>query len=109
MAGKAETGKYLPGAYAKRKRGVEELVGHYVRTWEIRQMAQKEAEKAATASSELPPCITFSRKMMGISVNMVGVYFNEKQLEENLEKRITHAKKEINNRLKQFIHPLLEA
>ena len=26
--------------------------------------------------------------MMGMSANMVGVYFNEKQLEENLQKRI---------------------
>jgi len=42
--------------------------------------------------------------MMGISVNMVGVYFNEKQLEENLQKRITHVTEEINNRLKIFIN-----
>jgi nucleotide-binding universal stress UspA family protein len=41
--------------------------------------------------------------MMGISVNMVGVYFNEKQLEENLQKRITHVTEEINNRLKIFL------
>ena len=42
--------------------------------------------------------------MMGSSVNMVGVYFNEKQLEENLQKRITHVTEEINNRLKIFIN-----
>ena len=41
--------------------------------------------------------------MMGISVNMVGVYFNEKQLEENLQKRITHVTEEINKRLKIFL------
>ena len=42
--------------------------------------------------------------MMGISVNMVGVYFNEKQLEENLQKRISHVTEEIKNRLKKFIN-----
>jgi nucleotide-binding universal stress UspA family protein len=42
--------------------------------------------------------------MMGSSVNMVGVYFNEKQLEENLQKRITYVTEEINNRLKIFIN-----
>ena len=42
--------------------------------------------------------------MMGISVNMVGVYFNEKQLEENLQKRISHVTEEIKNRLKIFIN-----
>ena len=63
MAGKAETGKYVPGAYPKRKRSVEELVGHYVRAWESRQLSHEYAEKAATAASELPPCIAFSRKI----------------------------------------------
>ena len=41
--------------------------------------------------------------MMGSSVNMVGVYFNEKQLEENLQKRITYVTEEINKRLKIFL------
>ena len=41
--------------------------------------------------------------MMGMSANMVGVYFNEEQLEENLQKRVTHITEEINNRLKIFI------
>ena len=63
MAGKVGTGKYVPGAYAKRQRGVEERVGHYVRAWESRQLAQEEAERAATAPSDLPPCIAFSRKI----------------------------------------------
>jgi cytidylate kinase len=60
MAEKADTGKYVPGAYAKRRSGVEERVGHYVRAWERRQLAQKEA---ATAPADLPPCIAFSRKI----------------------------------------------
>lgn len=54
---------YAPGTYAKRKPGSEELVGHYVRQWESRQMAQKAIERSAAASSELPPCISFSRKI----------------------------------------------
>lgn len=41
--------------------------------------------------------------MMGVSVNMVGFYFNEKELEENMQKRITHVTEEINKRLKAFI------
>jgi cytidylate kinase len=56
-------GNYVPGTYAKRKPGSEELVGHYVRQWENRQMAQQAIERAAATSSELPPCIAFSRKI----------------------------------------------
>lgn len=56
-------GNYLPGTYARRKPGSEELVGHYVRNWEKRQLAQKAAERATAASPELPPCIAFSRKI----------------------------------------------
>ena len=41
--------------------------------------------------------------MMGVSVNMVGFYFNEKELEENMQKRVTHVTEEINKRLKVFI------
>lgn len=63
MAGKDGTGKYVPRTYATRKPGVEELVGRYIRAWEIRQLAQKEAENAARAASELTPCIAFSRKI----------------------------------------------
>lgn len=56
-------GNYVPGTYAKRKPGSEKLVGHYVRQWENRQLAQKASERAAAASPELPPCIAFSRKI----------------------------------------------
>lgn len=63
MAGKANTGRYVPGTYAMRKPGSESLVGHYVRIWESRKLAQEEADRAATVSSELAPCITFSRKI----------------------------------------------
>jgi len=63
MAGKGASGKYVPGTYAKRKPGSEELVGHYVRIWESRKLAQAEAESAAAAPAELAPCVTFSRKI----------------------------------------------
>ncbi|MBC2745258.1 MAG: cytidylate kinase-like family protein [Desulfosarcina sp.] len=63
MAGKVDTDKYVPRTYATRKPGAEELVGRYVRIWESRQLAQKAAERASTAPSELPPCIAFSRKI----------------------------------------------
>jgi cytidylate kinase len=56
-------GGYVPGTYAKRKPGSEKLVGHYVRQWENRQLAQKEEHLAATTSTALPPCIAFSRKI----------------------------------------------
>ena len=42
--------------------------------------------------------------MMGVSVNMVAVYFNEKELEENMQKKVTYITDEINNRLKKFIN-----
>ena len=42
-------------------------------------------------------------RMMDISVNMVGVYVNEKEFEGNFQKGITHITEEINNRLKKFI------
>lgn len=41
--------------------------------------------------------------MMGFSVNMVGFYFNDKELEENMQKRVTHVTEEINERLKVFV------
>jgi cytidylate kinase len=63
MAGKGVSGEYVPGKYAKRKPGAEERVGHYVRIWESRKLAQAEAESAAAAPAELAPCITFSRKI----------------------------------------------
>lgn len=63
MAGKVGIGEYVPGKYAKRIPGTEERVGHYVRTWESRQLAQKKAERAATAPPDLPPCIAISRKI----------------------------------------------
>jgi cytidylate kinase len=63
MAGKGVSGEYVPGKYAKRKPGAEERVGHYVRIWESRKLAQAEAESAAAAPAELAPCVTFSRKI----------------------------------------------
>ena len=63
MAGKGGIGEYVPGKYAKRKPGTEERVGHYVRIWESRKLAQEEAQRMAAASSELAPCMTFSRKI----------------------------------------------
>jgi nucleotide-binding universal stress UspA family protein len=41
--------------------------------------------------------------MMGISVNMISVYLDEKQVKENVQKRLTHVTEEISNRLKIFI------
>ncbi len=41
--------------------------------------------------------------MMGISVNMASVYLDEKQLEENLQKRIARSQEEIKDRLKIFL------
>ena len=41
--------------------------------------------------------------MMGVSGNVVGFYFNEKELEENMQKRLTHVTEEINERLKVFV------
>ncbi|MDX2490316.1 universal stress protein [Desulfosarcina sp.] len=41
--------------------------------------------------------------MMGVSGNVVGFYFNEKELEENMQKRLTHVTEEINKRLKVFV------
>ncbi len=41
--------------------------------------------------------------MMGVSGNVVGFYFNEKELEENMQKRVTHVTEEINERLKVFV------
>jgi cytidylate kinase len=64
MAGKADSGKYVPGTYAKRKPGADALVGHYVRIWEDRVQVQAKVElDAATAPTDLPPCIAFSRKI----------------------------------------------
>ncbi len=63
MAGKMGTDKYVPGTYAKKKPGVEELVGHYVRIWENRLLDRKAAEQTTTSPSELAPCIAFSRKI----------------------------------------------
>jgi cytidylate kinase len=56
-------GEYVPGTYAQRRPGAEELVGHYVRQLENRQLAQEAAHRAAMASAECPPCIAFSRKI----------------------------------------------
>ena len=42
--------------------------------------------------------------MMGISVNMASVYLDEKQLEENLQKRIARSQEEIKDRLKIFLN-----
>ena len=63
MDGKVGLVDYVPGKYAKRKPGVESRVGHYVRTWESRSLAQEGTNRAATAPSELAPCITLSRKI----------------------------------------------
>ena len=41
--------------------------------------------------------------MMGISVNMISVYLDEKQVKETSQKRIAHVTEEINNRLKVFL------
>lgn len=53
----------VPGTYARRKPDVEMLVGHYVRSWESRRLAQEEAARDSAISPELPPCIAFSRKI----------------------------------------------
>ncbi|BBO91109.1 AAA family ATPase [Desulfosarcina ovata] len=63
MAGNIGADKYVPGTYAKRKPGAESLVGHYVRSWEGRRLAQEAEDRARAASSELAPCISFSRKI----------------------------------------------
>ena len=63
MAGASGVEGYVPGTYAKRKPGSEEVVGHYVRIWESRRLAREAAERSDTASEALPPCITFSRKI----------------------------------------------
>lgn len=63
MAGKSGGINYVPGTYAKRKPGAAELTGHYVRAWESRRLAQEADARAAKQSSELSPCITFSRKI----------------------------------------------
>jgi cytidylate kinase len=63
MAGIVGIDNYLPGTYAHRKPGAEELVGHYVRAWETRRQAREEAQPAVRTASELPACIAFSRKI----------------------------------------------
>ena len=63
MAGKSGGINYVPGTYAKRRPGSEELTGHYVRAWESRRLALEAEERAARQSAELAPCITFSRKI----------------------------------------------
>lgn len=63
MAGALGSDQYVPGAYAKRRPGAEEMVRHYVRSWENRQLAEEARQRASAASDELPPCITFSRKI----------------------------------------------
>ena len=63
MAGKSGGLSYVPGTYAKRKPGSEELTGHYVRAWEGRRLALEAEQRAARQSAELSPCITFSRKI----------------------------------------------
>ena len=63
MAGNVGGFNYVPGTYAKRNPGSEEVVGHYVRAWESRRMAREATERQAKASTDLPPCITFSRKI----------------------------------------------
>jgi hypothetical protein len=55
--------RYVPGTYAKRKPGAEELVGHYVRVWESRRRMDEQERSAAKPPSELPACIAFSRKI----------------------------------------------
>ena len=55
--------QYVPGTYAKRKPGSAALTGHYVRAWESRRLAVEAEVNAAQQSSELSPCITFSRKI----------------------------------------------
>lgn len=54
-------GNYVPGTYARKRPSSAELVGHYVRGWERRKMAQQKAADAAAI--ELAPCIAFSRKI----------------------------------------------
>jgi cytidylate kinase len=63
MAGHVGIDKYVPGTYAQRKPGAEEMVGRYVRAWESRRLAREEAEASAGTASELPACIAFSRKI----------------------------------------------
>jgi cytidylate kinase len=63
MTGKTGGFNYVPRTYVKRRPGSEELAGHYVRAWESRRLASEEEARAAKQSSELSPCITFSRKI----------------------------------------------
>jgi cytidylate kinase len=63
MAGMTELDNYVPGAYVKHKPGTEELVEHYVRSWENRQLAEETRKKAAAGAGALFPCIAFSRKI----------------------------------------------
>ena len=60
MAEKISIDSYVPGTYARRKPGAETMVGHYVRAWEQRGEA---ARQVKAASSEIAPCIAFSRKI----------------------------------------------
>lgn len=73
MVGKTYTGRYVPGTYAKRRSCVEERVGHYVRTWENRQLAQEEAERAAAAPSDLPLRLAFSRRIGVGALELAGL------------------------------------
>ena len=63
MAGKMGLDHYVPGAYIKRKPGAEELVGHYVRNWENKQLADQAKERSSAEAGRLPACIAFSRKI----------------------------------------------
>jgi len=63
MAARIGIDQYVPGTYATRKPGSEELVGHYVRAWEYRRRTEEKERASAKTPSELPPCIAFSRKI----------------------------------------------
>lgn len=62
MVGISGIEKYVPGTYAKRRLSSAEMVGHYARAWENRQLAQQ-AKELAAKPPELPACIAFSRKI----------------------------------------------
>ena len=63
MAAKSGIEGYVPGTYARRRPGSEELISHYVRMWEGRRLTQAEADRTDRTQPELPPCIAFSRKI----------------------------------------------
>lgn len=69
MAANVNTAREVPGTYAQRRAGIESLVEHYFRAWESQRLANAATRadavqrKTQAPSVEIPPGITFSRKI----------------------------------------------